>query len=378
MRILMIETSGYGGLWHYTYELAQSLVSLDGLNLIVATSPGHEFKKNLPFRTVPLELVKSNYFVSVFKLVKLIVLERPDIVHVQSLISARKDWLLFVLAKLFRIKVILTVHNVMPHDECEKKAKGMLKALETIYKASSALICHFDFSVEQLRDEFKICETKLNKIVHGNYLFQEKLAIRYRLDEARSILQIDSSRKVVLFFGAVREYKGILELIKAFSLAKKKDKDLFLLIAGKSRTSIQKKIDALIDEEGISEDVLFVDKYLKHEEFGLFFDAADFVVLPYHHSYGSGALHTALAFSKSVVVNNLPGFNEMIVDQETGFVAASDSIECWADLILLLGQQAREQLKQIGERAYEHVKNQYSWQGVAMKTYKLYSKELCR
>ena len=123
---------------------------------------------------------------------------------------------------------------------------------------------------------------------------------------------------VILFFGFIREYKGLKYLLAAMPAILKKI-PLTLLIVGefwKDKAVYLKMIDDL----GIGAHVNIVDAYVPNEDVDQYFNAADLVVQPYVSATGSGVVQMAFGFNKPVVATAVGSLPEIVEDGKTGFV----------------------------------------------------------
>lgn len=135
---------------------------------------------------------------------------------------------------------------------------------------------------------------------------------------ARTRLGIHSSH-VLLFFGYIREYKGLDVLLTAMPSIIRDTPDAHLLIVGESYEPIQ-KYESLIDELGIRDHVTLVNRFVANEEVGQYYAAADVVILPYRTATQSGILNIAYGFDLPVIVTGVGGLAEFVKEGETGFV----------------------------------------------------------
>jgi glycosyltransferase involved in cell wall biosynthesis len=311
MKIVMLETSGLGGIAHYTYNLCQSLA--EHLNIVLITNVRYELEEH--HRTFDLHKVirsEQSYLKKVFRVAGIIKREKPDILHIQSILTARKDWLLFTVLKLLGCPVVLTVHNIFPHDTVERLARGMRFSFNRIYASCRALIVHSEWSKQEFLSNFRVNAQKVFSIPHGNYLFFSKNKDLCKKEVARMRLGLDMNDKVILSFGVMREYKGIEQLIVAFLKTHAAEANARLIIVGHVWKENAERYRQLIKEHNLEELVLFIPKYVSVEEIPLYFTCADVAVFPYLHTYGSGALQTAYSFSKPVVVTRVGIFNETV------------------------------------------------------------------
>jgi glycosyltransferase involved in cell wall biosynthesis len=372
-KVLMIETSGFGGLAYYTYCLCKRLAESPHFRVSVLTDINYELANHEHnYNIIQKKFKGTPYLTAVYHLLDVIKKESPNIVHVQSLLTARKDWILFLLSRLFRIPVVYTSHNVLPHDEEEKTAFGMRFAFGIIHRWSNAIITHSESNLYDLIKLYRLKGKKIKIIKHGNYLFQSEGIKRYSKADARGEIGLEPDDEVVLFSGAVREYKGIMDLLKAIKRLSPRYPKLRLLIAGKAKEQLSQRIESFIDENQLRKVIQFENRYIDLNEFSLFFDASDVAALPYKHSYGSGALQTAMAFSKPIILTDLPFFREILIESENAFFFKNGDIESLSEKIADFFSLSKAKQDVMAETILSIAKDKYGWRPIAEKTLKLY------
>lgn len=134
-------------------------------------------------------------------------------------------------------------------------------------------------------------------------------------EEARSRLRIPGDRTVLLFFGLVRRYKGLDMMVEAMKLLPEKT---MLMVAGENYGS-EKDLSELAAPLGGR--FLRFNTFIPDAEVGLYFGAADIVVLPYRTATQSGVAQIALAFRKPMVVTNVGSLGETVSPGVTGEIA---------------------------------------------------------
>jgi D-inositol-3-phosphate glycosyltransferase len=150
-------------------------------------------------------------------------------------------------------------------------------------------------------------------------------------DSARKHLGI-ATRRVVLFFGYIRPYKGLDNLIRAMPRVLQSQPDTTLLIVGESYEDPQKYRDA-IDAAGLTGRTQFVCKYVPNEEVEPYFKAADVVCLPYNSASQSGIVMMAYGFRRPVVTTDVGGLPEFVHRGETGEIVPPGDIDSLADAV---------------------------------------------
>ncbi|MBA3827889.1 MAG: glycosyltransferase [Taibaiella sp.] len=142
-------------------------------------------------------------------------------------------------------------------------------------------------------------------------------------DEACSKLGLDPALKYILFFGFIRKYKGLDILLEAMNDERLKQEHIQLIIAGEYYD------DKMIYEELLQKHNLFsrvhlFTSFIPNEEVRYYFSAADLVVQPYRTATQSGITQVAYHFEKPMVVTNVGGLAEVVIDGKTGFVTQAE------------------------------------------------------
>lgn len=214
-------------------------------------------------------------------------------------------------------KVIAILDNVIPHER--RFFDGPL----TRYFLSGADGC-ITLCSEVAADLVKIKpEARYQVGYHPLYShFGEKL----QREEAEDILGLEHGKKNILFFGLVREYKGLDILIDAFG---KLGDDYQLFIAGEPYGSFERYAKQIEENPGKDRIHCFLN-YVRDSEVKKFFSAADVTVLPYRSATQSGVSSVSYHFGVPMIVTAVGGLKETIGDRGTGLVASevsSDAIK---------------------------------------------------
>ena len=156
-----------------------------------------------------------------------------------------------VAIKFLGVKIVWTVHNLTSHDTRFKKWELMVYKI--IAKLSDQIIVHSKYAKGKVANVYNVKnDLKINIIAHANYISNYKNTISRQ--EARDKLYMDKNDKVFLFFGMIRPYKGIKELIDSF--CKLNRKGVSLVIAGGCG---DKKFEKEIKELALKNQNIFLD-----------------------------------------------------------------------------------------------------------------------
>lgn len=373
-RILVIDVGGWGGITHYTYNLMSALARTKEFEFALLTDESYELDA-LPreFAVIKKRLKDVSHNQAVRNILEAVMGFKPDIMHVETMLTARQDWLLFVVARLTGKRVVLTAHNVMPHEQAEREAPLMKESFSLIYSAAKRIIIHSEFSKESLISQFVVDPEKVSVIPHGNFLFMRKKEISR--DEARKLLKIPSDSKVAMHFGAIRPYKGLDTLISAFRCVRRFSDNALLLIAGKPMHVDFGIYKRQIEEAGLAGSVLIRDEYIPMEEIPPYFFAADVAVFPYKDIDTSGSLQLAYAFSKPVIATRTGGLPEAVSEGVNGMLVAPDDDIAMSSAIskLLDDKELRDRM---GQASYELARDKFSWDTIAKSTIEVYRETL--
>jgi D-inositol-3-phosphate glycosyltransferase len=370
IKVLMIDIGGWGGITHYTYNLMQALAAHSEIECVLLTDQAYEMD-GLPrdFKVIKRAFHGQPYMTFFVSVCKAVFACKPGIIHVQTMLTARKDWVLFLLARLAGARIIFTAHNVMPHEDAENQAFFMKTAFRFIYSSSRRIIAHSNFTRDAIMRIFGVAGGKISVIPHGNYAFFRTLEIPR--DEARRQLNISPDKKVVLHFGALRHYKGIESLLQAMKLLCKRHSDVLLLLAGRPMNVPQGYFRQAIAQQGLDASVMFIEKYIPAQEIPAIFFASDLVVLPYTHIDTSGSIQLAYGFSKPVVATRTGSMPEVVEHGVNGLLVEPGDPQALADAIEQILFEAAA-LDRMGAASFVLAKEKFSWQSIAKKTCQVY------
>lgn len=145
--------------------------------------------------------------------------------------------------------------------------------------------------------------------------------------EACERLGLDAKNGFVLFFGLIREYKGLDMLLDAWALLK--DRQALcgrkLLVAGEFYTGREPYLDR-IERLGLQDEVILHDRFVPDEAVKYYFSAAEFLVLPYRTATQSGVTQIAYRFGLPMVVTDVGGLPEIVPDGRAGIVCRPDAV----------------------------------------------------
>jgi D-inositol-3-phosphate glycosyltransferase len=180
---------------------------------------------------------------------------------------------------------------------------------------------------------------------------------------------------VILFFGHIKEVKGLDVLLRAMPAIIAAVPNALLLIGGRPWRADFSWYEAMMDELGIRERCVAHIRYISDEEMPLYYGAADLVVLPYRRIYQSAVVLLAMSYGKAVLASDLPAMTDLIRDGENGFLFRQGSHEDLAQkLIAILRDDAMRE--QVAAQGFDLVSRDYDWSDIGEETAKLYEEAL--
>ena len=248
-----------------------------------------------------------------------------------------------------KTKIAILCHNVIPHEPKpfdEKLTKMFFKYGDYFITLSESV----------KKDLLKIIpDAKVKQLFHPVY---SNFGAPVNKEGARAKLGI-KAKKVLLFFGFIRDYKGLDTLFEA--LSRIDDPELVAVVAGEFYSGKEKYFE-MIEKFNLKEKVLMFNDFIPTEEVKYFFSAADVVMLPYKDATQSGILQIANNFHKPVIATDVGGLSELIDEGKTGFVVEKNNPPKIAEAINKFYENYDEDFyaKNVAQRA-----GMYSWERFA-------------
>jgi glycosyltransferase involved in cell wall biosynthesis len=243
-------------------------------------------------------------------------------------------------------KVVCIADNVTPHE----KRPGDVPFTKYFLKACDAFVTMSEKVLADLRT-FETAKP-VQLVQHPLY---DNFGEIIDKAEARKRLGLSANDKIILFFGFIRQYKGLDLLLKAMADERIRKAGIRLLIAGEFYED-EKPYLELIRQHGLENAVILKTNFIPDSEVKNYLCAADAVIQPYKNATQSGVTPLAYHFEKPMVVTNVGGLASLVPHQKVGLVTEPEP-PAIADAIL--------HFYQLGENYFiPHLrteKKKYSW-----------------
>ncbi len=251
---------------------------------------------------------------------------------------------------------ISVLDNVIPHE----KRPGDIALTKYFLKHNSGFVVMSNTVRQDL----------LSLKQDSEYIFQEHPLYDHfgaKVDKiaARKKLNIPPDKKVLLFFGFIRSYKGLDLLLEALNAL---PADFHLVIAGEAYGSFD-KYDDMINKYNLGNRVTNAARYIEDSEVPLFFSAADVCVLPYKSATQSGIIGVSYHFGLPVVATDTGGLKEMIEPHGTGLMVDKPDA---AEIAISIKQYFNSDTE-LFKANIDNYKEKASWDVLAQKIIEFYN-----
>ncbi len=352
-----------GGIAHYTTMLWRALRERGHDVLLVS------FRRQYPQRLFPgrgdrdpsekpLRVEEARYWIDSLNPLTWLVTgcrigrTRPDVVVLQWWTTFwAPAWLVLggVLRLLTRRPLAFICHNVLPHEARPWDA----------WLARLVLGLGTRHIVQSKMEEYKLRSLlpKAHVTIVPHPVYDMFAGERVPQAEARAQLGLPLEAPILLFFGIVREYKGLHDVLAALPQVRAQLPDALLIVAGEFWDDKQPYLER-IAQLGLDGAVYIEDYYIPNERVALYFSAADALVAPYRRATGSGVVQMGRGFRVPVITTGVcEGAAEAIASERAGRVTSPGDPAALADAILsiLTGGPALDREQAIADDCF-------SWQ----------------
>lgn len=303
---------------------------------------------------------------------------KTNVIHVHWLteIIQRVSWSkvsLFFLIKLFLlvvdikyvqskgVKVVWTIHNRLAHQQLDERREKLIR--KTFARLVDNVIVHSLSAAKSLSPIYGMdFANKANVIPHGNYEGCYPPPSETKI-KTKADLGCKPDETLVLFFGALRPYKGVAKLVKSFESAKLIN--IKLLIAGNAPDESYK--NEIINAANNSTSILLQFGYLEDQKLINYIEAVDAVVIPFEDTLTSGSVILAMTQGKALIAPEAAKIFDCIPEEGCMFYTSHE------ELITNIQNLPKVNLTKMGS-ACKSAADRLNWQSIGTQLNALYGR----
>lgn len=362
MKIVLLGTAWpyRGGLAVYNERLAHQFIA-EGDDVTIYTFtlqyPSFLFPGKTQFSSEPapkdLKILRSLNSINPFNWLKTgraIKKLEPDILII-------KFWLPFMapcLGKVARIvrrngktRVVSILDNIIPHEH--RPGDRMFGRYFT--RSVDGFVAMSDSVLEDL-SQFDTSKPR----VFCRHPLYDNFGPKTSREESLKFLGLDSNQRYMLFFGLIRDYKGLDLMLKAYADSRFRKMNVKLIVAGEFYSGSEKYFE-LEKQLGLEGMVVWKSDFVPDSEVRYYFGAADIIVQPYKSATQSGVTQIAYHFEKPMLVTNVGGLAEIVPDGKVGYVVNPVEAEIADALVDFFENKSQGQFTE----GILSEKKQYAW-----------------
>lgn len=208
-----------------------------------------------------------------------------------------------------KTKVVSILDNIIPHEH-----RPGDKILSKYFISS---IDAFIAMSKSVYDDLKSLNDKKPCLLSPHPIY-DNFGTAVSREEAIGSLGLDPSAKYMLFFGFIRDYKGLDILLKAIADERIKNSDIKLIVAGEFYNNSEKYFE-MEKQLGLEGKIIWRTDFIADEQVKNYFCASDIIVQPYKTATQSGVTQIAYHFEKPMLVTNVGGLPEIVPNGKVGY-----------------------------------------------------------
>jgi len=270
-------------------------------------------------------------------------------------------------------KLVWTAHNLVAHDTKDLNLEHQM--LQQLINRCDGIVVMSAAAEVEMREQYQVPSTTIvQKAPHGHYI--DCYSNDVSREDARAKLNIATNEQVFLSIGAVRPYKGHLNLIRSFGAIAAAGQRL--IIAGKcSDQEYHQQLRETARQQSDKNPNCKIDLQLEmipDDDLQFYFNAADICVLPFANVLNSGSLLMAMSFGLPVVASNLGSIPEVAIPEASVLFCGETP-----DALATAMTQAANQFERGGmdrQPLIDLVREKYAWSHFGDEVVNLYQQLL--
>ena len=246
-----------------------------------------------------------------------------------------------------RTKVVSVVHNIVPHEH------RIGDKMFATYFCNS--VDGFVAMSDSVLNDLTLFDSVKPRVFCRHPLY-DNFGKQVDREEALSELGLDTNNRYMLFFGLIRDYKGLDIMLKAYADSRLRKMGVKLIVAGEFYNNAEKYFE-LEKELGLEGEVIWHREFVPDSKVRYYFGAADIIVQPYKSATQSGVTQIAYHFEKPMIVTNVGGLAEIVPNGKAGYVVEPDEKEIADAIVDFFGNNRQDEFKE----GLLFEKRKYAW-----------------
>ena len=235
-----------------------------------------------------------------------------------------------------KTKVVSVVHNIVPHEH------RIGDKMFATYFCNS--VDGFVAMSDSVLNDLTLFDSVKPRVFCRHPLY-DNFGKQVDREEALSELGLDTNNRYMLFFGLIRDYKGLDIMLKAYADSRLRKMGVKLIVAGEFYNNAEKYFE-LEKELGLEGEVIWHREFVPDSKVRYYFGAADIIVQPYKSATQSGVTQIAYHFEKPMIVTNVGGLAEIVPNGKAGYVVEPDEKEIADAIVDFFGNNRQDEFKE--------------------------------
>jgi glycosyltransferase involved in cell wall biosynthesis len=239
---------------------------------------------------------------------------------------------LTVIGRLLGSRVVIEFHEILDTGEdAIPFARQYVNAVAPIFvRLAAGYVIHSESDLATLQGRYRLGGRPVAVIPHGPY---DHHRVAPASTGATSVREAPAEALNLLYFGVVRPFKGLEDLVEAFNaLPAEAIEDYWLTVVGETWEGWTLPFE-LIERSPYRDRITVVNRYVHDDEVAAWFAAADAVVLPYHRSSASGPAHTAMSHGLPLVITEVGGLPAAVAGYDGAILVPAHAPAALAEAI---------------------------------------------
>jgi len=249
-----------------------------------------------------------------------------------------------------KTRVVSVIDNIIPH---EKRFGDFMLAKYFVNSVDG-----FIAQSRSVLDDLNQFDAKKPKVFSPHPLYDNFGAAPNKI-EAIDKLGLEHNGQYLLFFGFIRDYKGLDLLLHAMADERIRNSYTQLIIAGEFYSNSDYYLQ-LITDLHLHDKVILRTDFIPDDLVKYYFCAADMVVQPYKHATQSGVTQICYHFNRPMLVTNVGGLPEIVPDGVVGYVTEPNATDIADHLV----QFYTEHTEFLFSQNIKQEKLKYSWKAM--------------